>query len=130
MKNNTCICVTENMDNIDDTEKYMLQKINSVRHGEISLTNPSSNLLYGWSEKYIYMSQNDTQMFRLIVTATLYHLDEPYTVYLDGKNVGVLKRQQNGYHKLVLDSTNIDLFYMKNIKVLQGETTVLEGSFV
>jgi hypothetical protein len=60
----------------------------------------------------------------------LYHLDDPYIVYLDGKNVGTLKREQSGYHILEMDSISTELFNGKDIKVSNSEGIVLEGKFI
>ena len=133
MRGTTCMCITEYMqgtNEINENLEIKQRTINNVRHGEAILSNPTSNLLFGWAEKFIYLSQDNTPMFRLHVSATLYDLDDPYIVYLDGKESGKLTREQGGYHKLTINSENTDLFFVKEIKVTNNEGVVLEGTFV
>jgi C-terminal processing protease CtpA/Prc len=116
MYKTTCVCVSEYFGDYFDNFKTQPIVQNDEKYAEVALTNPKSNLLTGFAEKYLYKSNKGKSMFRLSVKAMLYHLDDPYKVFLNGKEMGQLKRQTNGLHTLEINSESLDLF--NNDKVI------------
>lgn len=127
MYNTTCVCISEYFGDYFNKSPPIVS--NDSKYSEVALTNPKSNLLTGFAEKYIYKSNKGKLMFRLSIKGMLYHLDDPYKVFLNGKEMGQLQRQANGLHTLEINNENLDLFNDDKVTVSNNEGVALEGNF-